>query len=133
MRSGKCSLGHSRHPELICHQRAEAFREDRALDVRSRPESEALVESGTQLPVRGLSIRTEFVYSNPKVWISFRPLEKCARKGSILRFLSKVTVRLLLEVAVTKPQVEQKRNSEQMPEAWWEFRRHNHSPERSYP
>src|SRR5271168_5424779 len=133
MRCGKCSPEHSRHPEITCHQRAEAFREDRALDVRSRPESETLVESGTQSPMRGLSIRTEFVKSNPKVWISFRPLEKCARKGSILRFFSKVTGRLLLEVAMTRTKIEQNPNSAQMPEAWSETLRHNHSLEQSYP
>src|SRR5271154_637528 len=132
MRSGKCSLEHSRHPEITCRRRAEAFREDRAFEVRSRPESGTLVESGTQSPMRGLSIRTEFVYSNPKVWISFRLLEKCARKRSILRFFSKVTGRLLLEVAVNKTQVEQNRNSVQMPEAWSETLRHDHSLEQSY-
>src|SRR5271168_2106381 len=133
MRCGKCSLGHSRHPEIICHQRVGAFREDRALDVRSRPESETFFESGTQLPVHGLSKRTEFVRPNPKVRIFIRPLEKCAGKGSILRFFSKVTGRLLLEVAVNKTQVEQNRNSAQMPEAWSETLRHDHSPEQSYP
>src|SRR5271168_85573 len=133
MRSGKCSLGHSRHPEITCHQRAGAFREDRALDVRSGPESETLVESGTQLPVRGLSKRTEFVKSNPKLRIFLRPIEKRARKGTILQFFSKVTGRLLLEVAVNKTQVEQNRNSAQMPEAWSETLRHDHSPEQSYP
>jgi len=86
-----------------------------------------MVESGTQLPVRGLSKRTEFAKLNPKVWIFLRPLEKCARKGSILRFFSKVTGRLLLEVAMTKPKVEHNRNSAQMPEAWSETLRHNHS------
>jgi hypothetical protein len=101
--------------------------------VRSRPESETLVESGTQLPMLGLSKRTEFVKPNPKVWIFLRPLEKCARKGNILRFFSKVTGRLELEVALTKTQVEQNRNSAQMPEAWSETLRNNHSPEQSYP
>lgn len=83
--------------------------------------------------MRGLSKRTEFVKSNPKVWIFLRPLEKCARKGSILRFFSKVTGRLLLEVAVNKTLVEQNRNSAQMPEAWSGTLSHNHFPEQSHP
>jgi hypothetical protein len=85
-----------------------------------------------QLPMRGLSKRTEFVNSNPKVWNSFSALEICSGKGSILRFFSKVTGRLLFEVAVDKTQVEQNRNSAQMPEAWSEILGHNHPPERSY-
>jgi hypothetical protein len=83
--------------------------------------------------MRGLSKKTEFVKSNPKVWIFLRPLEKCSRKGSILRFFSKVTGRLLLEVAVNKTQLEQSRNSAQMPEAWSETLSHNHFPEQSHP
>lgn len=83
--------------------------------------------------MRGLSKRTEFVRSNPKIWIFLRLLEKCASKDSILRFFSKVTGRLLLEVAVNKAQVEQNRNSAQMPEAWSETLSHNHSPEQGYP
>ena len=83
--------------------------------------------------MRGLSKRTEFVNSNPKVWNSFSPLEKCSEKGSILRFFSKVTGRLLMEDAVNKTQVEQNRNSAEMPEAWSETLRHEHPPEQSYP
>jgi hypothetical protein len=83
--------------------------------------------------MRGLSKRTEFVKSNPKVWNSFSPLEKCSEKGSILRFFGKVTGRLMFEVAVNKTQVGQHRNSAQMPEALSKTLNHNHSPERSYP
>jgi len=82
--------------------------------------------------MRGLSKRTEFVKSNPKVWNSFSPLEKRSGRGSILWFFSKVTGRLLLEVAMNNTQVEQNRNSAQMPDAWSETLSHNHSPERSY-
>ena len=86
-----------------------------------------------QLPMRGLPKRTELVKSNPKVWTFLRPLEKCAQKGSILRFFSKVTGRLLLEVAVNNTPVEQNRNPEQMPEACSETLSHNHFPEQSHP
>jgi hypothetical protein len=51
----------------------------------------------------------------------------------MLRFFSKVTGRLLLEVAVNKSQVEQNRNSAPTPEDWAETLSHNHSPEWSYP
>jgi hypothetical protein len=63
MQCGKHSLGHSRRFEIVCQCRAEAFRADRAFDVRSRPESETFFESGKQLPVRGLAKKTEFVNS----------------------------------------------------------------------
>jgi hypothetical protein len=83
--------------------------------------------------MRGLSKRIEFVKFNPKVWVFLRLLEKYGGKDSILRLFSKVTGRLLLEVAVKKTQVEQNRNSAQMPEAWSETLSHIHFPEQSHP
>jgi len=65
----KCLLEHSRYPGTICHPRAVAFHADRALDVGSRSESEASVDSDKPSPVRGLSKGTEFVKSDPKVGI----------------------------------------------------------------
>jgi hypothetical protein len=75
-----------------------------------------------------------------KDWICrFRPtclelslglVENDTRRGV---FFTKLTGRLLLEVAVNKNQAEQYRASARLPEAWSETPSHNHSPEQSHP
>src|SRR5580700_1481529 len=94
MRCGKCLLGHSRRPEIVFQRSAEAFRADRALDVRSPPESETFPNLGRQLPVCGLSKRTEFVNSCLKSRsLLGSPKKMCQKK--VVFFDNKATGRLM--------------------------------------
>ena len=75
-----------------------------------------------------------------KEWICrFRPTSLDLSLGLVENdtgtgvFFTKLTGRLLLEVAVNKNQAEQYRDSARLPEAWSETLSHNHAPAQSLP
>src|ERR1700683_5488541 len=94
MRCGKCSLGHSRRPEIVCQRSAEAFRSDRAPDVRSRPESETFFESSQAITRPWLVEKDCICRFLPEVSISFSGSWKNAQK-KMVSFGNKATGRLV--------------------------------------
>ena len=90
-----------------------------------------IIALGNDNPSASLSKRTGFVNSDPQVRIF--PWDVLKTIQEEVYSFTKLTGRLLLEVAVNKNQAEQYRDSARLPEAWSETPSHNHAPEQSHP